>query len=213
MAQVNAPREADAYDANVNHRARGQSSVCDAIVSETLTRKGAIGSIAMALLGHDDTRLFNDQYVAKPPARADSALRASCFEWHRDSQWCDNGEDGSNVPYLSCWVALDDVSEENGTLRMLPYPPAASDATHRERASAYPPMSDLPSPMSGDACEDCGRLLTIRAGSVVFFSDVVFHCSGPNLSESIRRAWMPQFSAGPIVRADGSPVSLVARIE
>ena len=64
MAQVNAPREADAYDANVNHRARGRSSVCDAIVSETLTRKGAIGSIAIALLGHDDTRLFNDQYVA-----------------------------------------------------------------------------------------------------------------------------------------------------
>jgi ectoine hydroxylase-related dioxygenase (phytanoyl-CoA dioxygenase family) len=212
VVQVNAPREEGMYGAEMNHRARGQFGVCRSIVSETLTRKGAIGSIAIALLGHDDARLFNDQYVAKPPARVGSALRASCFEWHHDSQWCDHGGENTNSTYLSCWVCLDDVSEENGTLRMLPYPPAASDATHRERASAYPPISDLPSPMSEDVSDSCGQLLTMRAGSVVFFSDVVLHCSGPNFSEAIRRAWMPQFSAGPILREDGSPVSLVARL-
>ena len=39
--------------------------------------------------------------------------------------------------------------------------------------------------------------------------DSVWHCSKPNLSAHTRAAWMPQFSAQPILyQSTGQPVSL-----
>ena len=49
---------------------------------------------------------------------------------------------------------------------------------------------------------------TMRAGDVLFMSDRVLHCSGPNASDKVRRAWMPQFSSGPVVDASGAPVAV-----
>ena len=217
MAQVNASTaDADGGSASdFNHRELGACDACRDEVSIALAANGEIAAIVRALLGTEDVRLFNDQYVVKPPTRGGSALRSSCFDWHQDSQWCraeEGEEDWECAPYLSCWVALDDVNEENGTLRMLPYPSAESHATHRERARAYPSRDSLASPLTDETIDSVGHLLTMRAGSVVFFSDVVLHCSGPNLSDAVRRAWMPQFSAGPVLRRDGRPVSLTAKL-
>lgn len=54
-----------------------------------------------------------------------------------------------------------------------------------------------------------GVPLEVAAGTAVVMSDVVLHCSGPNRSRHMRRAWMPQFAAGPLTwHADGSCVSL-----
>ena len=212
VAQVNAPSTSDARDSDLNHRARhSHGALCRWQVSEVIGRDGAIGKVAIALLG-EDARLFNDQYVVKPPARSDVALRASCFEWHHDSQWCDDDGKAVYAPYMSAWVALDDVCEENGTLRFLPYPPSEDGRSHHERAKAYPARSALPSPLSDDIDAVQGKLLTVRAGSVVFFSDAVLHCSGPNMSETIRRAWMPQLSSGPIMREDGRAIGLTAKL-
>lgn len=214
VAQVNAPA-AEARGSDFNHRVVGASSACREDVSVAVAASGGIAAIVRALLRTEDVRLFNDQYVVKPPTRSGTSLRSSCFDWHHDSQWCraeEGDEDWVCAPYLSCWVALDDVSEENGTLRMLPYPPAASHASHRERARAYPPRDSLASPLTDDSIDSIGRLLTMRAGSVVFFSDLVLHCSGPNVSDAVRRAWMPQFSAGPVLRRNGRAVSLTAKL-
>ena len=87
----------------------------------------------MALLGVEDVRFFNDQYIVKPPARNEESLRSSSFQWHYDSQWCDAETTSMYTAYLSCWVPLDDVSEENGTLRILPYPEASSAAARTGR--------------------------------------------------------------------------------
>ena len=213
MAQVNDParERSTSHEAALDHRK--SSSMCVDVVTKTVRRDGAIGSIAMALLGVEDVRFFNDQYIVKAPARNEESLRSSSFQWHYDSQWCDAETTSMYTAYLSCWVPLDDVSEENGTLRILPYPEASSAAaTHREKALAYPSRQTLPSPLLDGGCDGAGRLITVSAGSVVFFSDVVLHCSGPNIGDSIRRVWMPQFSAGPILRRDGRPVSLTAKL-
>ena len=50
--------------------------------------------------------------------------------------------------------------------------------------------------------------MTMRAGDVLFMSDRVLHCSGPNASDKVRRAWMPQFSSGPVLDASGAPVAV-----
>lgn len=43
------------------------------------------------------------QYIVKP-----SRSRLSQFAWHRDCDWC-CGPDVDRQPYLSVWVALDDM--------------------------------------------------------------------------------------------------------
>ena len=50
--------------------------------------------------------------------------------------------------------------------------------------------------------------LQVPAGTAIITSDTVLHGSGANRSQHMRRAWMPQFSSGPLLRRDGSCVSL-----
>lgn len=51
--------------------------------------------------------------------------------------------------------------------------------------------------------------LCVEPGTAIITSDTVLHCSGPNRSRHMRRAWMPQFSAGPITWVEGGqPVGL-----
>ena len=39
------------------------------------------------------------------------------FGWHQDSGFIPY----PHRPYLTCWIPLDDVSESNGTVQLLPY--------------------------------------------------------------------------------------------
>src|SRR5687767_4209089 len=60
--------------------------------------------IAQAALG-DAVYLFNEQYVVK------AAEQGMPFSWHQDSGFIDY----PHRPYLTCWIALDDMTEANGT--------------------------------------------------------------------------------------------------
>jgi hypothetical protein len=136
VVQVNQLATADGFDPDFDHRQAASTSseptFLRAEVSRLVRGDGAIGIVAAALLGSLDARLFNDQYIVKPPHRHGRALDSSCFQWHYDSQWCDGDCKANYRQYLSAWVALDDVSEENGTLRMLPYAPGG-DGGRRDR--------------------------------------------------------------------------------
>jgi ectoine hydroxylase-related dioxygenase (phytanoyl-CoA dioxygenase family) len=59
----------------------------------------------------DTVYLFNEQYVVK------AAERGMRFGWHQDSGFIPY----PHAPYLTCWITLDDVSEANGTVYLLPY--------------------------------------------------------------------------------------------
>ncbi|CAG8646275.1 1472_t:CDS:2 [Ambispora gerdemannii] len=98
--------------------------------------------------------LFNEQFIVKPPRNS----RAR-FEWHQDSEYMD--EKSRSVPSIACWIALDDMSKENGTLYIEPYP-----------------------------------IIEVQAGTIIFMSGFVKHCSFGNVSSCFRRVYMPQYSAG-----------------
>ncbi|KAK9830590.1 hypothetical protein WJX81_002568 [Elliptochloris bilobata] len=70
--------------------------------------------LAAVLLGCKNCFLFNDQYIVKP-----SRSRLSAFAWHCDSAWC-GGSEVEYHPYLSIWVALDDIHAGNGALLVRP---------------------------------------------------------------------------------------------
>jgi ectoine hydroxylase-related dioxygenase (phytanoyl-CoA dioxygenase family) len=135
----------------------------------------------------EDAYLFNDQFVVKGTDGETS------FSWHQD---------GGYIPYehpryITCWIALDDVDEENGTVYLLPYDRAGTRAVVPHRRD--PATND----MVGYFGADPGVPAIVRAGSIVCFSSTVFHRSGANTTGRLRRVYVAQYSPEPILDEEG----------
>jgi ectoine hydroxylase-related dioxygenase (phytanoyl-CoA dioxygenase family) len=122
------------------------------------------------------------------------------FGWHQDSGYVGY----PHKPYLTCWCTLDDVNEENGSVYILPY----SRAGVREivKHSREEGTNDL----IGYFGDDPGLPVIAPAGSIAVFSSVCFHRSGPNRTSKMRRIYLPQYSAEPILSEDGAKLRAFA---
>jgi ectoine hydroxylase-related dioxygenase (phytanoyl-CoA dioxygenase family) len=116
------------------------------------------------------------------------------FAWHQDSGYIGF----PHREYLSCWCALDDMTEENGTVYMLPYDRAGirTTAEHIQDAETNDRV--------GYHGSDPGDPVICPAGSIAVFSSNCFHRSGTNTTDKMRRVHLAQYSAEPIIKADGS---------
>jgi ectoine hydroxylase-related dioxygenase (phytanoyl-CoA dioxygenase family) len=152
-----------------------------------------MAQIAQAALG-DTVYLFNEQYVVK------AAERGMQFSWHQDSGFIDY----AHRPYLTCWIALDDVTEANGTVYLLPY----------SRADTRDVVKHVRDKQSNDLVgyfgDDPGDPVIVPAGSIACFSTTLFHRSGPNTTDRMRRVYVAQYSAEPILSEDGSQPRMLA---
>jgi ectoine hydroxylase-related dioxygenase (phytanoyl-CoA dioxygenase family) len=143
--------------------------------------------IARAAMG-DTIYLFNEQYVVK------AAERGMTFSWHQDSGFIPY----PHPPYLTCWIALDDVSESNGTAYLLPYSRAGTrDLVEHHRDEE---THDL----IGYAGDDPGDPVVVPVGSIVAFSSTLFHRTGANTSHRPRRVYIAQYSPEPILNEERS---------
>jgi ectoine hydroxylase-related dioxygenase (phytanoyl-CoA dioxygenase family) len=149
--------------------------------------------IARVALG-DTVYLFNEQYVVK------AAERGMQFSWHQDSGFIDY----AHRPYLTCWIALDDMTEANGTVYLLPY----------SRAGTRGVVDHVRDKQSNDLVgyfgDDLGDPVIVPAGSIACFSSTLFHRSGLNTTDRMRRVYVAQYSAEPILSADGSQPRMLA---
>lgn len=145
-----------------------------------------MAEVTRATLG-DNVYLFNEQYVVK------AAEKGEPFSWHQDSGYVGFPE---HKPYLSCWVTLDDVSEENGTVYLLPYERAGT------RDFIPHDTDESNNDLVGYRGDDPGIPVICPAGSIACFSSTVFHRSGANTTDKMRRIYLPQYSCEPIVRPD-----------
>ena len=67
--------------------------------------------------------------------------------------------------------------------------------------------------MIGYTGEDPGDPVVAPAGSIACFSSTVFHRSGPNETDSVRRVYVAQYSSQPVLSEDGScPRHLAERV-
>jgi ectoine hydroxylase-related dioxygenase (phytanoyl-CoA dioxygenase family) len=141
--------------------------------------------IARATLG-DTFYLFNEQYVVK------AAEQGMKFSWHQDSGFIDY----AHPAYLTCWITLDDVSEANGTVYLLPYSRAGT-------RHVVPHVRDTDTnDLVGYTGDDPGDPVVAPAGSIACFSSTVLHRSGPNTTDQMRRIYLAQYSPEPILSAD-----------
>jgi hypothetical protein len=156
-----------------------------------------MAEVARATVG-PDAQLFHEQWVVK------GAEQGMKFSWHQDSGYVKKSDPAAiHKPYVTCWCALDDVSEENGTVYILPHSRAGTRDVildHVKEAGS----NDL----VGYTGPDPGDPLVVPAGTIVAFDSFVLHRSGPNNTDRMRRVYLPQYSGTPLVRPDGTPWAL-----
>ncbi|KAI8328498.1 hypothetical protein BC941DRAFT_444800 [Chlamydoabsidia padenii] len=130
-----------------------------------------------------DIYLLNEQYIIKPP----KTKSISQFAWHRDSDYYQDAT-WENEVSVACWMALDDVNEENGTVL-------------------------IGSLGKGKEAEQVKHSIRAPAGSIVFMSSRLAHKSTGNASSRFRRAFMPQYSSRPFLDPlSGLPIALAIPI-
>lgn len=144
-----------------------------------------MAAICSAVLG-PQAYLFWEQYVIK------AADPDTTFAWHQDSGYVHEDHE----PYLTCWIALDDVNEENGSVYLLPY--------SRSGIRSY--IKHIRAETGDQVCyfgSDPGMPVIVPAGSIVCFSSTVIHRSGANLTDRYRRVYLLQYSADVITDKSG----------
>jgi hypothetical protein len=131
--------------------------------------------IVLPLVGTGDARLYWEQAVSKPPqARTE-------LPWHQDNGYT------PLIPeqYVTCWLALDDADLDNGCLWVIPGSHRAGTVPHRN--------GDGPFRVGREGDGDEGIPVPVARGSVLVFSSLLMHRSGPNTTDRSRRAWIIQF--------------------
>lgn len=132
-----------------------------------------IVSIAVDLLG-PDVKLYTDQMLLKPP------FHGSAKPYHQDSPYWPIDP----MELVTCWMALDDATIENGCMRFLP-------GTHRLGLRKH---SHLEGPhIVPEGWEEMSKrpdevAVELRAGSCSFHHSLVLHETSPNRSPRPRRA-------------------------
>lgn len=151
-----------------------------------------MADICRATIG-SDAWLHTEQFVVKLPGEGGR------FAWHQDSGYTIyKGEGAPHRPYVTCWIPLDDVSEANGTVRILPYSRAGSSELIEHA------WVEEEGNMVGYRGSDPGDPVTAPAGSVVVFSSHTHHCSGPNQTDRPRRSLFIAYSPEVIMNRDAS---------
>ncbi|MEM7125826.1 MAG: phytanoyl-CoA dioxygenase family protein [Chloroflexota bacterium] len=161
--------------------------------SEKITKflfSDIMAEVTSSLLG-EDVYLFHEQYVVKA---AEVGMK---FSWHQDSGYVNYNNGAPHKPYLSCWIPLDDVTIDNGTVYILPF----------DRAGTKEIIPHLEEEGSNDKVgyfgDDPGEPVEVKAGSIVAFTSVTLHRSGPNTTDKMRRVYLAQYSSEPIRRSNG----------
>lgn len=141
-------------------------------------------SIAEQLCG-PDMHLDYDQLLAKRPGSLDAV-----FAWHQDLAYWPLTPDTRTV---TCWLAIDDATEENGCLQFVPGSHREPELRRhaplmREREKSHTLVAEM---RDG---RDPILPMPIRRGDVLAFRERVLHGSGGNRSAaSWRRAYVVAF--------------------
>ncbi len=154
-------------------------------VLREFSRHPVFQDLAYDLIG-DDVRLYWDQSVYKKP---DTPRE---FPWHQDN--------GYTViepqQYLTCWVALTPATVDNGCPWVVPGVHRLGTLRHTATELGWQCLEDPPDAVA----------LPLAAGSVAVFSSLTPHRTGPNLTGTVRKAYILQYAPdGVVMLRDGEP--------
>lgn len=135
------------------------------------------GAVTLSYLG-PEVRIIREQVVTKAP-RSQGEV-----SWHQDSGYARVAGE-----FLTCFLALDDISVDNGCLWIV-------SASHLDGFMPHVPdgyLRTLAVPPNHP-----GQPILLARGSVLVFSSLTVHRSGANHTSGTRPAWMLQFAGGEV---------------
>lgn len=139
---------------------------------------GALITLSNQLLG-GNVRLWQDQVYVKAP------LTGAAIGWHQEAAFWTNI---NPIQHVICWVALDDMTEANGCLRVAPGShkwgllPGQGGTPGQDLSK----IQDVLTPEQKAEFRDVP--LPMKRGGCVFMSPHLLHASGENTTEEVRRA-------------------------
>jgi ectoine hydroxylase-related dioxygenase (phytanoyl-CoA dioxygenase family) len=153
-------------------------------VLRNFARSPLLSDLCADLIG-PDVRLYWDQAVYKKPDTN------AVFPWHQDNGYA------FLLPqqYLTCWIPLTDATEENGCPWVVP-------GLHRMGTLAHR-ISDIGLVCLAEPADAVA--VPVERGSMVVFSSLTPHSTGPNMTDAVRKAYIVQFApdGAQVVRDDG----------
>ena len=132
--------------------------------------------ICLDLIG-PNVRMYHDQAVYK------MTEKPRRFPWHQDNGYLFV----EPQHYLTCWIALTDATIDNGCPQVVP-------GLHKEGTLAHYYVDTL-----GYECFEEPPteplVAEVKAGGAVFFSSLTPHLTGPNFTNSTRKAYIVQYAS------------------
>lgn len=126
----------------------------------------------------DHVRLYHDHAMIKPPGQISKETN-----WHQDAPYWPMDPVGS----LSAWIAVDDVSLDNGCLHFVP---GSHKFGRLEPIKLGVENESIVDKMRQQGYEVAAPLpMEMAAGGVTFHHGCNFHYAGPNHSSAPRRAF------------------------
>lgn len=143
-----------------------------------------LAGIAADLIG-PEVRLYWDQAVYKKPEPTRE------FPWHQDNGYAYV----EPQQYLTCWVPLTDATVHNGCPWVMPRGHLQGTLPHQLTPVGFQCLDDSTGAVPVEA----------PAGSVVVFSSLTPHRTGPNTTDEVRKAYIVQYApdGAEVVRPDG----------
>ncbi len=141
--------------------------------------------LARQILGHRAVLVF-DHAICKP------AGVSAAVEWHQDLAYANPDADFSRQVHI--WLALQDVTEDNGCLRYIPNQ-GRGLLPHHRRGNSRGAQA-----LVADGVDQRAALsYPLRAGMVAVHRMTTLHSSGPNTTDTPRLAWVFHFrDPGPV---------------
>jgi phytanoyl-CoA hydroxylase len=134
----------------------------------------AIKAICHDLIG-DDVRLYWDQSVYKKTGKVQE------FPWHQDNGYTYI----EPQQYLTLWIPLVDVDEQNGCPWIAPGLHKLGTFKHWQTDIGLKCLESAPNAVSAPA----------KAGDIIAFSSLAPHRTGPNLkANTVRKAYILQYA-------------------
>jgi phytanoyl-CoA hydroxylase len=141
-------------------------------VARAFCARPELTDVCADLIG-PDVRLYWEQSVYKQPNGSEPVL------WHQDNGYTYVEPQA----YLTCWIAIDDATIDNGCIHVMPGAHRNGTLEHKNTPVGMECWGDFAT----------AEAVPIRAGSMAVFTSLTPHATQVNTTDRVRRAYIVQY--------------------